>query len=336
MRTTKGCRLWAILLLAAILATLVLGCGNKAVDTGSSGTGAAKESAPPAKTNYSIVSSATGGLWYAMVGAAASLWSDKVPGITVAVEGTGGSVENARRFYSGEADFGMIHANHLVDLYQGTGIMEGKASDAAQVMCQAYDSPHYFVTLKSKPIRTMNDLKGKKVMVGAPGSGAAAQSRTALEVLGIEVEAIEMQTADGARELQEGRIDAIGQSGALAAGLMELAATKEIFVIPFSDEEIKKMSDFSPWYFKGKLPAGTYQGQDEDVPTFAFPVLLCAHKDVPADVVYQILKVSFEPEGLNFLKTSHAQWDISNNPEVVQRMGAKYHPGAEKYWSENK
>ena len=331
MRRTKGYKVLALLLMVTVLSTLVLGCGSK-----ETGPGETEGEAPVANKDYSIVSSATGGLWYAMVGAAASLWTDEVPGITVAVEGTAGSVENARRFASGEADFGMIHANHMVDMHNGTGIMEGNASDAAQVLCQAYVSPHYFVTLASKPIYAMEDLRGKKVMLGAPGSGASAQSQTALEVLGIEVEGIEMQTADGARELQEGRLDAQGQSGALAASLMELAATKEIRVIPFSDEEIEKMADFSPWYFKGELPAGTYEGQDEAVQTFAFPVLLCAHKDVPEDVVYEVMKATFDPEGLNYLKTSHAQWDPSNNPEVVERMGVKYHPGAEKFWNEQK
>lgn len=327
MRNKKSCRRLAVTLSMLLLVVIAAGCGSAPSE---------QKAAAPAKKNYSIVSSATGGLWYAMVGAAASLWTDKVPGITVAVEGTGGSVENARRFVSGEADFGMLHATHMVDMYKGTGILQGKPSDSAQVLCQAYDSPHYFVTLKSKQIRTMQDLKGKKVVLGAPGSGAADQSKVALKVLGIEVNGIEMQTADGARELQEGRVDAIGQSGALAAGLMELAATKEIVVIPFSDEEIGKMSAYSPWYFKGKLPAGTYKGQDKDVQTFAFPVLLCANKTVPADVAYQVMKATFAPEGLNFLKTSHAQWDPSNNPEVVKRMGAKYHPGAEKYWNEKK
>jgi TRAP transporter TAXI family solute receptor len=271
-----------------------------------------------------------------MVGAAASLWSDEIPYMTVNVEGTAGSVENARRFASGEADFGMIHANHLVDALNGTGVMEGNKTDAAMVMCQAYDSPQYFITLKSKNITCMEDLRGKKVVYGAAGSGASAQSQVALSVLGIEVQGSEMQTADAARELQEGRIDAIGQTGAFATGLMELAAAKEILIIPYSDAEIQKMSDYSPWYFKGELPANVYQGQTEAVPCFSFPVLLCANKSVSEEDVYNVMKATFTEEGLNYLKTSHAQWDPSNNPDVVARMGASYHPGAAKFWAEQK
>lgn len=329
----------------AIILTLVMcvaafsGCGNKtATTTAPSGTTAKEEkpaAAPVATQNYSIVSSATGGLWYAMVSAAASLWTDEVPGVSVSVEGTAGSVENCRRFASGEADFGMVHANHLVASINGTGNMEGNATDKIQVMCQAYDSPQYFITLKSKNIRCMEDLRGKKVVYGAAGSGASSQSQTALKVLGIEVDGSEMQTADAARELQEGRIDAVGQTGAFATGFMELAAAKEIYIIPYNDEEIQKMCDYSEWYFKGELPANVYQGQTEAVPCFSFPVLLCANKDVPEDVVYEIMKVTFSESGLNYLKTAHAQWDPSNNPEVVARMGATYHPGAAKYWAEN-
>lgn len=285
--------------------------------------------------NYSIVSSATGGLWYGMVSGAAALWTDKLSDVTVNVEGTAGSVENARRFASGEADFGLLHATHLMDMLNGTGVMEGRPSDAAQVLCQAYESPQYFVTLKSKNIKSVKDLQGKKVALGAAGSGVSAQTQTALRVLGIDVEGVEMETADAARELQVGRIDAMGFTGGFAAAITELAATVPIYVIPYTAEEIQKMADYSPFYFAGKLPANVYQGQTEDVPVWSFPVFLCAHKNVPADVVEKILEVSFSDEGQKFLKTSNQQWDMRDNPVVMKQMKAPYHPGAIKYWEKH-
>ncbi|WP_279009708.1 TAXI family TRAP transporter solute-binding subunit [Synergistes jonesii] len=285
--------------------------------------------------NYSIVSSATGGLWYSMVSGAAALWTDKIPGVTVNVEGTAGSVENARRFASGEADFGLLHATHLMDMLNGTGVMKGHPSDAAQVLCQAYESPQYFVTLKSKNIKTVQDLRGKKVAFGAAGSGVSAQTQTVLRVLGVDVNGMEMETADAARELQVGRIDAMGFTGGFAAAITELAATVPIYVIPYKPEEIQKMADYSPFYFAGKLPANVYQGQTKDVPVWSFPVFLCAHKNVPADVVEKILKVSFSDEGQKFLKTSNKQWDICDNPAVIEQMKAPYHPGAVEYWKKH-
>lgn len=285
--------------------------------------------------NYSIVSSATGGLWYSMVSGAAALWTDNIPDVTVNVEGTAGSVENARRFASGEADFGLLHATHLMDMLNGTGVMKGRPSDAAQVLCQAYESPQYFVTLKSKNIKTVQDLRGKKVALGAAGSGVSAQTQTVLRVLGIDVDGMEMETADAARELQVGRIDAMGFTGGFAAAITELAATVPIYVIPYKPEEIQKMADYSPFYFAGKLPANVYQGQTEDVPVWSFPVFLCAHKSVPADVVKKVLEVSFSDKGLKFLKTSNKQWDIRDNPVVMKQMKATYHPGAIDYWKEH-
>jgi TRAP-type uncharacterized transport system substrate-binding protein len=139
-------RILCALVASLLVLTTAAGCGQPAASSSASQSSAA----PVANKNYSIVSSATGGLWYAMVGAAASLWSDEIPYMTVNVEGTAGSVENARRFASGEADFGMIHANHLVDALNGTGVMEGNKTDAAMVMCQAYDSPQYFTPSRAK------------------------------------------------------------------------------------------------------------------------------------------------------------------------------------------
>jgi TRAP transporter TAXI family solute receptor len=288
--------------------------------------------------HFSMVSSTPGGTWYTMVGAAVTLYTQKIPDTKFTIAASGGSVENARRFMSGEADFGLIYSSHLYDLYHGTGTFKGKSpGDAAQVLCQVYDSSHYFVTLKGKGIRSISDLAGKRVALGPPGSGTSANSKKTFETLGIKVNGIELAFGDAARQLQDGKIDALGQGGAPASGVVELAASKDIEIIPFNNAELEKMVSLAPYFFKGILPANTYRGQDKDVPTFFFAVFLAAHKKVPENIAYQVLKVTFSPEGKTVLSNAHPQWKtIKDNPEAVKQLGAKYHPGAVKFWKEGK
>jgi TRAP transporter TAXI family solute receptor len=290
----------------------------------------------PAVEHFSMVSASPGGTWYTMVGGAVTLYTEKIPGTKFTIAGTGGSVENARRFVSGEADFGPVYSSHIFDLYHGTETMKGRPpSDAAQILCQIYDSPHYFVTLKGKGIKSIRDLAGKKVALGSPGSGTSANSKKTFRTLGINVNGIELSFGDAARQLQDGKIDALGQGGAPASGIVELAASQDIEVIPFSESELAKMVTLAPYYFNGFLPANTYRGQAEPVPTFFFAVFLCAHQKVPADIAYQVLKVTFSPEGHAFLSKIHPQWKtIKDNPEAVKQLGAKYHAGAVKFWKE--
>lgn len=291
-----------------------------------------------ADKHYSIVSAAPGGNWYTMVGAVTGLYTQKSPGSVFTLAGSGGSVENSRRFVAGEADFGPIYSSNIYEIYNGVGTAKGRPkSDAAEVMFEIYDSPHYFVTLKKNNIKSLKDLQGKKVALGAPGSGTTQNSRLVFDTLGMKVNAVELSFGDAARQLQDGKIDALGQGGAPASGIVELAASHEIELIPFSSEELDKISAVAPYYFKGQVKAGTYRGQEKAVPAFSVAVLFAAHKNVPADLVYKLMKITFEPESLAYLGKAHPEWkNAKNNPELVKQLGVKYHPGAAKYWAEKK
>lgn len=287
--------------------------------------------------HFSMVSASPGGNWYTMVGAAVNLYTQKIAGTKFTIAGTGGSVENSRRFAAGDADFGPIYSSNLYEIYNGSGSAKGrKPTDAAQVLCQIYDSPHYFVTLKGKGIKSISDLAGKRVALGAPGSGTSQNSKLTFKTLGIDVKGIELAFGDAARQLQDGKIDALGQGGAPASGIIELTATHDIEIIPFSPGELDRMVSLAPYYFKGQLPANTYKGQTQAIPTFLVAVFLVAHKTVPNDIVYKVLETTFSPEGKEILGKTHRYWKkIKNNPEAVKQLGAKYHPGAITYWKNN-
>jgi uncharacterized protein len=288
------------------------------------------------RKNYSFVSSNPGGTWYNMVGGAIALFNKEIPGVNFSVEATGGSVENVRRVASGEADFGMAYPSHMYDAWNGKSDYKGRPTKDIRALCEVTVSPHYFVTLKSKNIRSIEDLAGKRVAIGAPGSGTADNSRNVLGILGVKVDATEMSFSNAARALQDGKIDALGQGGIPAAGIVELAASQDIVIIPYTDEEMAKIIKAMPSYSRGVMPANTYKGQDKALPMIEFHVAMLANKNVPDQVVYDVLKTMFSPKGKHYLATVHKQWKtIKNNPEIFKMIGVPYHPGAAKYWKEH-
>jgi TRAP transporter TAXI family solute receptor len=289
-----------------------------------------------ATQHFSMVSASPGGNWYTMVGAAVTLYTQKIPGTKFSIAGTGGSVENARRFVSGEADLGPIYSSNIYEIYHGVGAAKGRPpSDAAQILCQIYDSPHYFVTLKGKGFKSIRDMANKRIALGPPGSGTTQNSKLTFDSLNIKVKGVELSFGDAARQLQDGKIDALAQGGAPASGIVELAASRDIEIIPFTEAELNQIVKAAPYYFKGILPAKTYKGQEKAVPTFLVAVFLCAHKNMPEDIAYQVLKVTFSPEGQTVLGNAHPYWKkVRDNPEGVKQLGAKYHPGAIKFWKE--
>lgn len=225
--------------------------------------------------------------------------------MNVSPQATGGSVENVTRVSSGEMDMSLAHASHMWEIWNGKGTFRGKQAKNIRGVCMVYDSPHYFVALKKSGIRSMKDLEEKRVSLGPPGSGTAYNSKLALDALGIKVKESQLSFADAARACKDGHLDAFGQSGAPAAGIVELAATEDIVIIPFTDDELKKICEVAPYFRPGVMKAGIYRGQDKDVPVFTFLVYWIANKDVPADVVYQMLKVAMDNK--EYLKSVHPE-----------------------------
>lgn len=286
------------------------------------------------KQFYSFGAGGSGGTWYTMVGGIISLFNDNIPNASFSVSATGGSGENATRLYSGDDDFGMVYDTHIYQAYSGTGDFEAKQNDNIQVLCQIYDSCHYFVVKADSGIESLSNLEGKKVAYGAAGSMTNANSRMVFDTLGINVSGQDMSYSDAASALKDGAIDCLGQGGAPASGIVELAATIPIKIIPISDDEIAKLQAVSPFCVAGVLPANTYEGQTEDVPSFYNTVFWCANKNVAPEIVYNALDIAFN--NVEYLGTVHIQWNtLCNIPETVESLGASYHPGAETYWSEH-
>lgn len=278
-----------------------------------------------------------GGTWFYMVGGAATLLTQEMKGkYVVSVGASAGSVENVRRVAAGEYDVALAHASTCYDAWGGVGTFKdiGKRQDF-RMLCAAYVSPHTFVALKDAGIKSMQDLVGKRVNTGPPGSGTEVASKNILMALGLydKIKVSNMEFGDAGMALLDGRIDVSCMSGAPAAQIVEVAAQKPIYVIPMTSEEMDKVIAQHPYYAKGVLKAKTYQGQNEDVPCIVFMVYIIAHKNVPDDFIKEMLRILFDPKSAPFLTKAHAQWaDLSPGLEGMKALKIPLHKAAVEYW----
>jgi uncharacterized protein len=287
------------------------------------------------KLNIAWGGSNPGGVMYYMVGAAGTIISEKLPQYNITQVTTGGSTENAKRIIKGELDMGIVYGAHVFMAQKPEGpFASGDKGTMMRGVAKAYKGLTYFVTLPGTGIKTLADLKGKKVALGPPGSGTVFNCSNILRANGMldDVKPSMMTFADAGRALGNGQIDALCQSSAPAAAVKELAETKGAQVIAYSAAELAKISGTYPFYVKGTMPATTYKG----VPAVDLPYLTVywvAHERVPAKAVEDILNLVYQPDIKKRLAAGHKAWaQMEPDTTNFEQLGVPMHPGAVAYY----
>jgi hypothetical protein len=176
-------------------------------------------------------------------------------------------------------------------------------------------------------------LKGKKVSVGAPGSGTAANAEQILEVHGLSFNDIQKQDLsfdESTQGIQDGTIDAAFVTAGTPTGAVEsLSATENVVIVPIAEDKIDALIKKYPYYIKDEVPSGTY-GLSSVVSTVAVQAMLVARSDLSEQVVYDITKAIFE----NLDKVTHAKGKLIKVENALNGVGIDVHPGAKKYFDE--
>ncbi|HEY9550061.1 MAG TPA: TAXI family TRAP transporter solute-binding subunit [Kiloniellaceae bacterium] len=276
-----------------------------------------------------------GGVMYYMVGVAGTEIGKELPEVNITQVTTGGSTENAKRLIKGELDMGIVYGSHVYMALQQTGPFEsGDKGTMLRGVAMAYEGPTYFVTLGGSGIEKLEDLEGKKVALGPPGSGTVfncSNILTALDLLD-SIEPQMMTFGDAGRALGNGQIDAFCQSSAPAAAVTELAETREVLVLPYDEAQLAKIAETYPFYHTATMPETIYKG----VPATDMPfttVYWVAHERVPAEIVQKIVDIAYAKQDV--LAKGHKAW-AQMKPDVAnfQNLGAPMHPGAEAYYKQ--
>lgn len=317
-----------------IIAVLTLsGCGSS---NNTAGTDNAAASGSFGTKYLSIGTGSVTGVYYPLGGTLASIVSNKIDGYSCAAESTGGAVENAGLLIDGKLDLGFVAASTLYDAQHGLNSFEGR--DGAKVEALFSFFPEVVQILSIDPdIKTIPDLKGKRVAVGSAGSGTEVMARAILEIYGMSYEDIDedfLGFGDAASGLKDGTVDAaFTWAGIPTASVMELCATHNVSMISFSDEELQKLMTVSGYCVPAHITKETYPKMYADAQTFSIPAVICANADLDEEFVYNFMVAVFD--NMDLLAQSHERGaDLSLETALDGLDGADLHPGAQRFFKE--
>lgn len=310
-----------------IAGTILAACGGD--DNGST-----SESGEGLSSN--IVTIATGGSSgpYNIIGTTLANEYANTYDVNSKPQATGASVENINLINEGKVEMAFVMSDVLTEAVNGTGNFSKKI-DKVQQVAALYPNFVQIVTTKNSGIKTLEDLKGKRVAVGDQNSGVEVNARNLLNGYGITYDDIKVDYlgyAEAADGLKSGSIDAAFlTSGLPNSSVLELANSIDLSLVTVDPEKIKEIAKDQPYFVSMDIPAGTY-GNEEPVSTAAIMNALVVSSDLSEDDVYKLTKTFFE--SLDKLVTSHqAAADISIEG-AQQGLVAPVHPGAQKYYDE--
>lgn len=288
------------------------------------------------KIRVAIAAGGTGGTYYPLAGTMAEIINQKIPGMEATAEVTGASVANSRMVGSKEVAFAMVMNDTLYQAYEGEGKFKNAKIDSLRTVIQMYPNLYHVVTLSKYPIHKISDLKGKRVSVGAPGSGTEAKTALVFPTLGVnygDMKIYRLSFTENTTALRDGTIDAgIWSVGPPTSSIIDLATQHEIRFIPITPAESAKVRKLYPFYIDSIIPKNTYQNQKEDVPVLAVWNSVIANKDTPDDVVYKVVKAIFENKKM--LTDTHKIAEFITPEASTKASPIPIHSGALKYYKE--
>jgi TRAP transporter TAXI family solute receptor len=243
-----------------------------------------------------LASGSPGGVYYPLGGGMAVVIEKTVPGVRCASESTGASVENSRLVGSGDSDMGMVMGSVAYKAMTGQAPFDKKYPLVA--LFQMYPAPEHIVTTAQSGIKTIADLKGKKVSIDVPGSGCSTMAKAILEEAGFnldkDLKIAGLSQTEAVQALKDGIVDAAFFNFAYpASAVMDLAATRDVVLVPVSESLAEKVIKKYPYYLKVTIPAKTYSKVDEDVLCLGDSNVMIANKHMKKDLAYKIVKAIY-------------------------------------------
>ena len=288
------------------------------------------------KKFLNIGTGGTAGTYYPIGGAMAEILNKEIPGMSASAQSTGASVANVNMLGDGTIDLATVQNDIAYYAANGTEMFVDKKVDGLKGIASLYPETCQFVTLRSSGIKSLAELKGKRVAVGAVGSGVEANVRQILAAYGVTYDDIDAQYlsfAEGANALKDGNVDvAVLTAGYPTASVQDIASQNPVCLLPVEDKIADALIAQYPFYTKTVIPAGTYAGFDEVVPSVSVMAMLVAGPTVNADLGYRVTKALFS--NLDRLQTAHAVGKQITRDSVKAGMSLPMNEGAEKYFNE--
>ena len=282
----------------------------------------------------------TGGVYYPLGGALANLISRQMPGTSATVEVTGGSVGNLQLLGANRVSLIFSQVDAAVDAVRGQDRFRGRPVPA-RAIAVIYTNRMQVVTVASTGIKSIADLKGKRISTGAPGSATEVMALRLIEAAGLDpakdFRARErLSPAESTNAVKDGKLDAyMFVSGIPTSAITDLGASPgvQLQMIDHDEYTAKIVEKYGPVYFNEVIPAGTYPGQTADNKQMSVANVLAVREEMPAEMVSKLLRITWD--GREDLARTHAEArNFTLAGQKTASAGIPWHPAAEAFWRE--
>jgi TRAP transporter TAXI family solute receptor len=291
--------------------------------------------------NISIGTGGTGGVYYPLGGGLAAVLSKYVPGMQATAEVTGGSVDNLKLIASGKPYVGFTMVDAAQDAYRGEDKFTGQKVEL-RTLAVLYPNRMHIVTVDGTKVTKLRDLKGRRVSTGSPGSATEIMAFRVLEAAGMDkdrdVKRERLGAAESVNALKDRKIDAFFWVGGLpTAAVTDLANTPGMKLRMIDHAEVVPAMNkkYGELYLKDKIEKSVYKGMEADNQNATVWNILVAHREMPEQTAYQIVKTLFEKRD-DLIKVHKEAENILLPAQKASATPIPFHPGAVKYFAERK
>jgi hypothetical protein len=286
----------------------------------------------------SIATGGTGGVYYPLGGGFGNILGKEIPGVTATAQVTGGSVANLQLIASGKADLCFSQVDAAWDAINGKDKFPTKLPITALVVM--YPNHMHAVTVEGTGVNKVEDMKGKRISTGSPGSATEVYAFRVLEAAGLDhtkdIVKERLGVAESVNALKDKKIDGFFWVGGLpTAGVTDLASTPntKIKILDISHFTEKMNAKYGPLYAEATIPAPTYKGMDKDAKNNTVWNIMAVNASMSEDLAYQLTKIMLEKRDDLALVHKEAL-NIKPEWQTSSRAGIPWHPGALKYFKE--
>lgn len=291
------------------------------------------------QVRISIGTGGTGGVYYPLGGGIAALLSKHIPGVAATAEVTAGSVANMQLISGGKSEMGFTMADTAWDAYNGLEKFKEKKVPL-RTLVVFYPNRMHVVTLESTGVKTMADLKGRRIATGSPASGTEVMTLRLLEAFGLDpnkdVTRERLSVAESAAALKDGKIDAFSWVGGVPTpSVTDVAATpgKKIRLIDHGDGAEPMRQKYGPIYVRNKILANAYPGETRDTTNVDVWNLIVIPESTDEKLAYEITKLLFEKKD-EIVKVHKDAAFLSLDTQMTGASPIPFHPGALRYFKE--
>ena len=337
----------SLLLILMLMFTLVTGCAKQetpatteapATTAAAETTAAATEAADPEFNNVfvNIGTGGTAGTYFPLGGAFAEIWNNNIKGINATAQSTGASVANINLLIDGEVEVVIVQNDTAYYAFNGEKMFEGAAFDKLRGLATLYSEPLQIVTTDPN-IKSVADLKGKNIAVGAIGSGVEANARQIIAAAGMDFEKDInpkfLSFAEASSGLKDKQVDAAFlTAGIPTAAIQDLSAQNDVFIVAIEGDVAATLKNDYPFFTDFIIPANTYKGQTSDVQSLTVKSMLCVSSEMSDDLAYALTKQIYE--NLDRVILAHNVGKFITKETADEAMPIEMHPGALRYFNE--